>query len=61
MYDRDGIDSGDFSLSWHWVIALLAVFSVSFSLIFKLIIFDHSFPDILSDIISNARNYADFT
>ncbi|MFR1184877.1 MAG: hypothetical protein ACLSDC_04205, partial [Ruminococcus sp.] len=40
---------------------LLTVFSVSFSLIFKLIIFNHSFPDILSDIINNARNYADFT
>jgi len=48
-------------LSWHIFIALLTVFSVSFSLIFKLIIFNHSFPDILSDIINNARNYADFT
>jgi hypothetical protein len=48
-------------LSWHIFIALLTVFSVSFSLIFKLIIFNHSFLKISFDIINNARNYADFT
>ena len=57
----DGIDFGDFSLFWHCAITLLVVFSVSFSLIFKLIIFNHSFLEILSDVINNARNYADFT